>query len=198
MAVNLDSYKAFLGDDAETQDARIRKNAERAKNFLAITDGTGRGLAEGTKFRWPSQEVINAGVAYNFDTFNGNDYAQVLVESLEDRVIGVTSSKLSAHLTEVKKDGKPTGKIVQPEGWLAEAWRGDGGRKKLTDRIQAVRDAIDKNGKIAYFQIENVRDVRVPLFRSDANDPNHKEPYSVVQVMDFVAYDSKDKRIEWK
>lgn len=189
------NYESFIGADAEKRAEKIAANRKKAETFLAITDGSGRGIAEGTEFRWPAIDIIESDLAYNFDVYNGNDFAQVLVEDAKSSttIIGITSSRLSAFLREVDDKGQRTGNNLQPAGWLAETWRKPGGRETVKARIKFVRDELDKynaehaDNPIDHFIVKDVHDVKVPLYQSDRDNPNYDKPYSSAQLANFFA-----------
>lgn len=192
-------YFDFLGLDEKKAKEQAESNLEKASKRAAVTDGSGNGVQEGTEFYWPSQEVIDAGLCIDFATYNGNEYCRLIVEEVnENRLIAITLSKLNTLARPVDDNGKPTGKEDQPNGWYAEQWRSPGGRAKILERIQAVRDALNtaqkkRGNKHDHCKVDNARDVKVAPFPSDRAAG---KAYSVITLVDFLAVDKDGNSVE--
>lgn len=178
-------YEKFVSPNGkDLKDIRTR-NKEKIESTIMITDGSGRGVREGLKFRiWPEKFVADA-TCVNFSEFNGNEFAQLLVEDVDTgKLIAITASKLNLHIQEVDDDGKDIqGSILEAGGELAKAWRSPGGRATLKDRMLACNKAVDDADEdIDYFVI-HVDDKKCRPYPSDRDEG---KKFSTVQVCTFV------------
>ena len=188
------AYTSFIAPDGKDVKKIQTRNKTRLESFVIATDGSGRGMRDGLKFKmWPKAYVEDA-TCVNFSEFNGNEFAQILVEDAETgKLIAITASKLSLHLQEVNDKGEDVkGSTLEAGGKLAEAWRSPGGRASLKDRLLACCDAVEDSGEdIDHFVVH----VETKKCRPYASDRAEGKVYSEVQVCTFVGIDADDNEV---
>ena len=181
-------YDKFIAPDGKGLTDIKKTNKEKLETFVTVTDGSGRGIRDGLKFiLWP-EKYVKDGTCVNFSEFNGNEFAQILVEDAEThKLVAITASRLSLHVNEVNDSGEDTGTILEAGGKLAEAWRAPGGRATLKQRLLSCCKAVEDAGvDIEYFVVK-VEPAKARPFPSDRQ--NNKN-YSDVQVCTFTGCDA--------
>lgn len=182
-------YDKFISPDGKNLTEMKKTNKERIDSFITVTDGSGRGIRDGLKFKlWPEKYVKDA-TCVNFSEFNGNEFAQILVEDAETgKLVAITASRLNLHVQEVNDNGEDIeGSILEAGGKLAEAWRAPGGRASLKQRLLSCNKAVDEaNVEIDHFVVH----VESKKCRPYPTDRAANKSYSEVQVCTFTGCDA--------